>query len=114
MTAEANAARLHVTFGYSAAGSLKMALAMLRISEEVAVLGDDNLHECSNRAARVSEGSCSRLVGSAMRRYHTYHAIRFGSDRGRGERVHRGERSERLLWRWRVFRRSLVQQSVPL
>jgi hypothetical protein len=34
-------ARLHVTFGYSAAGSLKMALATLGLSEEVAILGDD-------------------------------------------------------------------------
>lgn len=39
MTAEA--ARLHVTFGYSAAGSLKKALATLRIAEEVAPLADD-------------------------------------------------------------------------
>ena len=39
MTTEA--ARLHITFGYSAAGSLKIALSTLGISEEVAILGDD-------------------------------------------------------------------------
>lgn len=39
MTAEAT--RLHVTFGYSAASSLKLALATLGLSEEIAILGDD-------------------------------------------------------------------------
>ncbi len=32
---------MHITFGYSAAGSLKMALATLGLEEPVAVLGDD-------------------------------------------------------------------------
>jgi hypothetical protein len=39
MTGEA--AGLHVTFGHSAAGSLKKALATLRIAEDVAALADD-------------------------------------------------------------------------
>lgn len=33
--------RLHITFGYSAAGSLKMALTTLGLDEPVAILGDD-------------------------------------------------------------------------
>ena len=33
--------RLHITFGYSAAGSLKMALATLGLEEPVAILGDN-------------------------------------------------------------------------
>lgn len=37
----ADTARLHVTFGYSAGHSLKIALATLGINEEIAILGDD-------------------------------------------------------------------------